>query len=86
MNPAELLRTGWTHDLIVVARILLNSWRSTLELLVSPVEAARRLGIGRTRMFALIGSGEIKSVKVGRLRRVPVAALDDYVQRLCAAS
>jgi excisionase family DNA binding protein len=53
-----------------------------VELLVSPVEAARRLGIGRTRMFALIGSGQIDSVKVGRLRRVPVAALDDYVKRL----
>ena len=54
-----------------------------MELLVSPVEAARRLGIGRTRMFALIGSGQVESVKVGRLRRVPVAALDDYVKRLC---
>ncbi|MCF2533718.1 helix-turn-helix domain-containing protein [Yinghuangia soli] len=45
-------------------------------------EAARRLGIGRTTLYALISSGEIESVPVGRLRRVPVDALHEYVARL----
>lgn len=45
-------------------------------------EAARRLGIGRTTLYALISSGEIESVPVGRLRRVPVESLHDYVTRL----
>ena len=53
-----------------------------MEPLLTPVEAARRLGIGRTRMFALIGAGEVRSVKIGRLRRVPVEALNDYVARI----
>lgn len=45
-------------------------------------EAARRLRIGRTTLYGLITSGEIESVPVGRLRRVPVEALHEYVARL----
>ena len=45
-------------------------------------EAARRLGIARTLMFRLIKDGEVESVRVGRLRRVPVASLEEYVDRL----
>jgi excisionase family DNA binding protein len=33
-------------------------------------------------LYALISSGEIESVPVGRLRRVPVDALHEYVARL----
>ncbi|MEY9843069.1 excisionase family DNA binding protein [Streptacidiphilus sp. BW17] len=42
-------------------------------------EAARRLGIGRTTMYALIASGEVQSVQIGRLRRIPADALDAYI-------
>ncbi len=42
-------------------------------------EAARRLGVGRTTMYALVSSGEIPSVTVGRLRRVPAEALKEFV-------
>ena len=37
-------------------------------LLLSLVEAARRLGIGRTSMYELLDAGEIESVHIGRLR------------------
>ncbi len=57
-----------------------------MELLLSPVDAAKRLGIGRTRMFALIKAGEVRSVKIGGSRRVVVESLDEYVQRLMAAA
>ncbi len=30
-------------------------------------------------MYALVSSGAVESVKVGRLRRVPVEAIDAYV-------
>jgi len=49
-------------------------------------EAAMRLGIGRTTMYALVSAGEIKSVTIGRLRRIPIQALHDYVHGLLAAS
>jgi excisionase family DNA binding protein len=42
-------------------------------------EAARRLGVGRTTMYALLASGEVPSVTIGRLRRVPAEALAEYV-------
>ena len=45
-------------------------------------QAAETLGIGRTTMFALIKRGDIESVRIGRLRRVPADAIDTYTQRL----
>jgi excisionase family DNA binding protein len=45
-------------------------------------EAAARLAIGRTSMFALLRNRAIESVKVGRLRRVPADALTAYIARL----
>ncbi|WP_329559825.1 helix-turn-helix domain-containing protein [Streptomyces uncialis] len=42
-------------------------------------EAARRLSVGRTTMYALIRDGAVRTVPIGRLRRVPVQALSDYL-------
>ncbi|MCO8274774.1 helix-turn-helix domain-containing protein [Actinoplanes sp. TRM 88003] len=47
-------------------------------------QAAQRLGIGRTLMYALVTSGEIESVTIGRLRRIPCDCLTAYVNRLRA--
>ncbi|WTK45934.1 excisionase family DNA-binding protein [Streptomyces sp. NBC_01520] len=54
--------------------------------LLTVEEAARRLGIGRTLCFHLIGSGQLESVPVGRLRRVPADAVHDYVTKLRQAN
>jgi excisionase family DNA binding protein len=51
-------------------------------LLLTVEVAADCIGICRASMFKLIRRGEVKSVKVGRLRRVTPAALEDYVRRL----
>ena len=45
-------------------------------------QAAKRLGIGRTLMYALVTSGEIESVTIGRLRRIPADCITEYVNRL----
>src|SRR3981189_2471070 len=50
--------------------------------LLTAEEAAERLGIGRTFLFKLIRTGEIESVQIHRLRRVPTSAIDDYAARL----
>ncbi|GAB3177624.1 excisionase family DNA-binding protein [Streptomyces incanus] len=50
--------------------------------LLTVEEAARRLRIGRTTCFRLVLSGEIESVTVGRLRRVPTDAVPAYVAKL----
>lgn len=51
-------------------------------LLLTVEEAADRIGICRSNMSKLIREGDISSVKVGRLRRVTPAALEDFVARL----
>ena len=51
-------------------------------LLFTPEHAAARLDVGRTTVYALMASGELQSVKIGRSRRVPAAALEEYVERL----
>ncbi|MDT0422633.1 MULTISPECIES: helix-turn-helix domain-containing protein [Streptomyces] len=50
--------------------------------LLTVEEAARRLGVGRTTCYALIRAGELESVTIGALRRVPAEALPEYVARL----
>ena len=51
-------------------------------LLVRPEDAARVLGVGRTKVYELIRSGALRSVRFDGLRRVPVAALIEFVARL----
>lgn len=67
------------------AQIINLTIESDEKLLLTVVEAAHRLGIGRTLMYELLGSGQIKSVHVGRLHKVPVDALAQFVER-CRAS
>lgn len=50
--------------------------------LLTVEEAAERLRLGRTLVYRLISSGELESVKVGRLRRVPAECLPEYVATL----
>lgn len=53
-----------------------HSHASDAPLLVSVPEAARLLGVGTTFGWALVHSGEIPSVKLGRRVLVPRAALE----------
>ena len=54
-------------------------------LLYKPELAAEHLGIGRSKLFELIAAHEIETVQIGRSRRVPAQALEDYVARLRGA-
>jgi excisionase family DNA binding protein len=56
------------------------------KLLLTVEEAAERLGIGRTTTFALIRTGALRSVRIGRLRRVRTTDLDSYAASLIPAS
>ncbi len=49
------------------------------QLLVRPSEAAELLGLGRSKVYALIASGELPSVKIGKSIRVPVEELRQWV-------
>jgi excisionase family DNA binding protein len=54
------------------------------KLLYKPTEAAEVLGMSRSGIFRLMSSGELQSVKIGGLRRIPAAALETYVQTVLA--
>ena len=54
-------------------------------LLLTPEEAARVLRIGRTTVYALMKSGELLPVHIGRSCRISQAELGRYVRRLEAA-
>lgn len=58
----------------------------TSKLLLTVKEAAYRLQMCERRMWTLVGRGIVRSVKDGRLRRVPVSALDEYVGTLARVS
>jgi prophage regulatory protein len=42
-------------------------------------EVARLLGIGRSKTYELIARGELPSLRIGRLVRVPRHALEQWI-------
>ena len=61
---------------------LMDSKEKHMEnLLLTPERAGERLDIGRTRVYELMASGELRSVKIGRSRRIPASALQEFVGR-----
>jgi excisionase family DNA binding protein len=51
------------------------------ELLTVP-EVMSRLRLSRAKVYDLIRSRELETVTIGRCRRIPPAALVDYIDRL----
>ena len=47
-------------------------------------QTQERLNLGRSKVFELIASGQLRSVKVGRRRLVSEAAIADYIEHLDA--
>jgi excisionase family DNA binding protein len=52
------------------------------QLLPAWPDAARALSITRSKIFLLTASGDLRSVKIGRRRLIPVSAIREYVERL----
>ena len=55
-------------------------------LLLRVDEAGRQLNLGRTVMYELIRSGQLRSVKVGKLRLIPRSALVEFVETIGGAA
>ena len=51
-------------------------------ILMTPEAAAERLSISRTRIYELLASRRLESVKIGRLRRIRPEHLESFVARL----
>lgn len=44
-------------------------------------EAAAALGLGRSLVYTLVANKELASIKIGRARRVPIGAIDEFIAR-----
>ena len=53
-------------------------------LLLTPEEAFNTLKIGRAKGFQMLASGDLPSIKIGRLRRIPAEGLQAWVQHQLA--
>ena len=52
------------------------------QILSTAERVAEQLDVGRTTVYALMASGELASVKIGRSRRIPADAVTTYIERL----
>ena len=50
------------------------------KLLLKPEEAAALIGVGRSKMYAMLARGELAAVRVGKCLRIPPRALHEWVQ------
>ena len=51
-------------------------------LLIGIADAAETLGVGRSTAYALIHTGDLETVKIGRRALITAASVRDYVERL----
>jgi excisionase family DNA binding protein len=56
------------------------SKQSTEKLAYSVAEACVALSIGRTNLYAIIASGQLESVKIGKRTLIPAASLRALVE------
>lgn len=50
--------------------------------LLTPEEVAESLRIARSRVYDLIAAGTLRSVRIGRSRRIPRESLEAYIRTL----
>ena len=53
-------------------------------LLLTVPEAAESLAISRSKLYELLASGDVASIRIDGSRRIPLTALEEYVSRLLA--
>ena len=44
-------------------------------------DAARMIGVGRTKLYELIAAGEVETVKFGKSTRITTSSLHDLIRR-----
>jgi excisionase family DNA binding protein len=48
-------------------------------MLLKPSEVTQILGLGRSKVYELIASGQMPSIRVGRVIRVPRTSLESWI-------
>ncbi|MBO2440290.1 helix-turn-helix domain-containing protein [Actinomadura nitritigenes] len=52
------------------------------KLLLTVPEAAKALSISRSKLYELLASGAIRSIRIDGSRRIPLNALNAYIETL----
>jgi excisionase family DNA binding protein len=63
-----------------------NTTHDAEPLLVSPRQALRLLDISNSSLYGLLRSGQLRSLHVGRSRRIPLEAIKEFVAKRLAAN
>lgn len=56
------------------------------KLLYDVEEVVELVGIGRSKLYQYILSGELRSLRLGRRRKIPADALPEFLERMGASS
>jgi excisionase family DNA binding protein len=54
---------------------------ATTKQLLSPQEARELIGVGLSTMNRMLREGQIASIRIGRLRKVPLDAIQRFIDR-----
>jgi len=52
------------------------------KLLLKPAEAAEAIGVGRSKVYELLASGDLPSVRIGASIRIPVDRLRLWIEAM----
>jgi excisionase family DNA binding protein len=63
-----------------------NAAHDAEPILVSPRQALRLLDISNSSLYGLLRSGQLRSLHVGRSRRIPLEAIKEFVAKRLAAN
>lgn len=58
----------------------------TDKLLLTVGEVAERLSVGKNRVYELMYSGQLFSVKLGGSRRIPAVSLEEFMEELTGSA
>lgn len=87
----HLVMSGWCRQRRLVRATpgrrpnSIDSWKGqglVDKILLTPLEAATALGISRSKLYELLGSGRLRSIRIGSCRRVPAEDLEAFVLAL----
>lgn len=53
-------------------------------LLLTVPEAAQALAISRSKLYELLATDAVASIRIDGARRIPLSALEEYISRLLA--
>lgn len=73
------LRTHTSDDICTEA--IMSEHFNPQHIAVSASEAARLVGLGRTKLYELMGSGELPFIKIGTRRLIRVRDIEAFLDR-----